>query len=106
MNQTIDLLSNHRSIRKFTDEPVDPDLFSRLVKAAQASASSSFLQGVTIIRVTDPGKRVALRDVAGGQAYVETEPEFLVFCADLSRPMRCCRQHGGCLLYTSDAADD
>ncbi|GIS11340.1 MAG: hypothetical protein CM15mP115_04910 [Alphaproteobacteria bacterium] len=43
---------------------------------------------MTIIRVTDPGKRVALRDVAGGQAYVETAPEFLVFCADLSRPMR------------------
>ncbi|MEC7587984.1 MAG: oxygen-insensitive NADPH nitroreductase, partial [Pseudomonadota bacterium] len=95
MNQTIDLLTSHRSIRKFTDEPVDPDLFSRLVEAAQASASSSFLQGVTIIRVTDPGKRVALRDVAGGQAYVEMAPEFLVFCADLSRPMRCCRQHGG-----------
>ena len=95
MNQTIDLLTSHRSIRKFTDEPVDPDLFTRLVEAAQASASSSFLQGVTIIRVTDPGKRVALRDVAGGQAYVETAPEFLVFCADLSRPMRCCRQHGG-----------
>ena len=95
MNQTIDLLTSHRSIRKFTDEPVDPALFTRLVEAAQASASSSFLQGVTIIRVTDPGKRVALRDVAGGQAYVETAPEFLVFCADLSRPMRCCRQHGG-----------
>ena len=95
MNQTIDLLTSHRSIRKFTDEPVDPDLFTRLVEAAQASASSSFLQGVTIIRVTDPGKRSSLRDVAGGQAYVETAPEFLVFCADLSRPMRCCRQYGG-----------
>ena len=95
MNQTIDLLTSHRSIRKFTDEPVDPALLTRLVEAAQASASSSFLQGVTIIRLTDPGKRVALRDVAGGQAYVETAPEFLVFCADLSRPMRCCRQHGG-----------
>jgi hypothetical protein len=61
MNQTIDLLTSHRSIRKFTDEPVDPALFTRLVEAAQASASSSFLQGVTIIRVTDPGKRAAWR---------------------------------------------
>ena len=39
MNQTIDLLTSHRSIRKFTDEPVDPDLFTGLVEAAQASAS-------------------------------------------------------------------
>ena len=74
MNQTIDLLTSHRSIRKFTDEPVDPSLFIGLVEAAQASASSSFLQGVTIIRVNDPGKRVALRDIAGGQVYIETAP--------------------------------
>ena len=90
MNQTIDLLTSHRSIRKFTDEPVDSALFKGLVEAAQASASSSFLQGVTIIRVTDPNKRAGLRAAANDQAYVETAPEFLVFCADLSRPMRCC----------------
>ncbi|MEC8642781.1 MAG: nitroreductase family protein, partial [Pseudomonadota bacterium] len=27
--------------------------------------------------------------------YVEEAPEFLVFCADLSRSMRCCEMHGG-----------
>ena len=95
MNPTIDLLTRHRSIRKFTDEPIDPALFTRLVEAGQAAASSSFLQGVTIIRVTDPDKRAALRAAANDQAYVETAPEFLVFCADLSRPMRCCAAQGG-----------
>ena len=95
MNPTIDLLARHRSIRKFTDEVVDPALFTRLIEAGQAAASSSFLQGVTIIRVTDPNKRAGLRAAANDQAYVETAPEFLVFCADLSRPMRCCTAHGG-----------
>ena len=95
MNPTIDLLTRHRSIRKFTDEPIDPALFQRLIEAGQAAASSSFLQGVTIIRVTDPDKRAALRAVANDQAYVEAAAEFLVFCADLSRPMRCCELHGG-----------
>ena len=50
---------------------------------------------MTIIRVTDEGKRQALRGVAGGQRYVEEAPEFLVFCADLSRSMRCCEMNGG-----------
>ncbi len=95
MNPTIELLARHRSIRKFTDEVVDPALFTRLIEAGQAAASSSFLQGVTIIRVTDPNKRAALRAAANDQAYVETAPEFLVFCADLSRSMRCCTAHGG-----------
>jgi nitroreductase len=66
-----------------------------IVCAGQAAASSSFLQGVTIIRVTDPEKRAAFKEITGGQAYVEAAPEFLVFCADLSRPMRCCTEHGG-----------
>ena len=52
MTPTIDLLTRHRSIRKFTDKVVDPALFKRLIEAGQAAASSSFLQGVTIIRVT------------------------------------------------------
>ncbi len=95
MNPTIDLLTRHRSIRKFTNEPIDPDLFIRLIEAGQAAASSSFLQGVTIIRVTDPKKRGALRVLANDQVYVTEAPEFLVFCADLSRPMRCCENHGG-----------
>ncbi|MEC7236427.1 MAG: oxygen-insensitive NADPH nitroreductase [Pseudomonadota bacterium] len=95
MNPTIDLLNSHRSIRRFTGQPVPQDVLTAIITAAQAAASSSFLQGVTIIRVTDSEKRVSLREVAGGQRYVEEAPEFFVFCADLSRSMRCCEQHGG-----------
>ena len=95
MNNTIDLLNSHRSIRRFTGQPVPQDVLTAIITAAQAAASSSFLQGVTIIRVTDSEKRVSLREVAGGQRYVEEAPEFFVFCADLSRSMRCCEQHGG-----------
>ena len=94
-DRTINLLTNHRSIRKFTSAPVDDDLLGQLIMAGQAAASSSFLQGVTIMRVTDREKRAAFKDITGGQAYVEAAPEFLVFCADLSRPMRCCNAHGG-----------
>lgn len=95
MKQTIDVLKEHRSIRKFTGSPIDAALFRKLIEAGQAAASSSFLQGVTIIRVTDPDKRATFKEITGGQAYVEAAPEFLVFCADLSRPMRCCTEHGG-----------
>ena len=47
------------------------------------------------MRVTDREMRAAFREITGDQAYVEEAPEFLVFCADLSRPMRCCAEHGG-----------
>ena len=53
------------------------------------------MQGVTIIRITDHAKRAEFKKITGGQAYVETAPVFLVFCADLSRPMRCCTAYCG-----------
>ena len=95
MNTTIDILMAHKSIRKFTDEPLGNDVLRTIVTAGQAAASSSFLQGVTIIRVTDMVKREKLAAVAGNQAQVISAPEFLVFCADLSRPIKCCETHGG-----------
>ena len=64
MNPTIDILMAHKSIRKFTDKPIGNDVLQTIVKAGQAAASSSFLQGVTIIRVTDANKRKQLAAIA------------------------------------------
>lgn len=93
-NPVIDLLKSHRSIRKFTDQPIDPALFDELVLAGQSAATSSFLQGSTIIRVTRPESRKAMAEYAGNQAWVESAPEFLVFCADLKRAGNYCREYG------------
>ena len=94
MSSVIDLLKSHRSIRKFTQQPIDPELFEELVKAGQAAATSSFLQGSTIIRVTDKGNRKAIAELAGKQSYVESAAEFLVFCADLKRAGNYCVEYG------------
>ncbi|CAN0263551.1 unnamed protein product [Discosporangium mesarthrocarpum] len=94
MSSVIDLLKSHRSIRKFTDQPIDEALFADLISAGQAAATSSFLQGSTIIRVTRPETRAAIAGYAGNQKYVETAAEFLVFCADLKRPGNYCREYG------------
>ncbi len=93
MNPVIDLLMSHRSIRKYTAQPIAPELLEQLVRAGQAAATSSFLQGATIIRVRNPDSRRKLAVFAGNQPYVETAAEFLVFCADLKRPGNACRQY-------------
>ena len=90
MSSVIDLLKSHRSIRKFKPEPIAAELLQSLFEAGQAAATSSFLQGSTIIRVTDPANRSKLAELAGNQKYVETAAEFLVFCADLKRAGNYC----------------
>ena len=45
MNETIELLKSHRSIRKFKNKKIDKNLLNQILSAGQAAASSSFLQG-------------------------------------------------------------
>ncbi|WP_027696742.1 oxygen-insensitive NADPH nitroreductase [Vibrio litoralis] len=85
MNSTIETMLNHRSIRKFTEQPIASEQLESILSAGISASSSSFLQTTSIIRVTDPAKRVALAEFAGGQKYVETAAEFLVFCIDYQR---------------------
>ncbi len=85
MNETIELLLNHRSIRKFKDEPLNDEQINQLVEAAQMASTSSFVQAYTIIGVKDPDKKKKLAEIAGNQQYVAENGHFFVFCADFHR---------------------
>ena len=85
MNSTIETLLGHRSIRRFADTPIDPELLRRIVRAGQAASTSSFCQSVSVIRIRDAELRNQLASLSGGQPYIVSAAEFLVFCADLAR---------------------
>lgn len=85
MNQVIDLLKSHRSIRKFKDKPIEEEKIKSIIEAAQCAPTSSFIQAYTIIRVNDMEVRKEIAQLSGEQFYVEQCPLFLVFCADLNR---------------------
>ena len=93
LNSTIGTLCSHRSIRKYTEQPIEEDTMKNILLAGQAAASSNFFQAVTIIRVKDSKKREALGVLANNQSYVASAAEFLVFCADLDRAIQCCDHH-------------
>ena len=94
MTPTIDLMRSHRSIRKFSDRPVDDETLAGIVAAAQCAATSHFIQACTVIRVRDPEKRAPIAQLAGPQPWVARAPVFLVFCADLTRLETACDMHG------------
>lgn len=94
-NDVVSLLRSHRSIRKFTDEPVSDAMVDEIISAGLSAATSSNLQGVTVIRVRNPETRARIAEVAGGQAYVESAPAFFVWCADLHRSATACESDGG-----------
>ena len=93
MNDTISLLKAHRSIRKFLPKPLPEGMLGQILEAGQSAATSSFLQGATVIRISNPESRKKLAAYAGNQPYVESAAEFLVFCADIRRAGNCCEKY-------------
>lgn len=94
MNEIISLLQNHRSIRKFTNEPVSSEQRDAILAAAQAASTSSNMQAYSVIHLTDDGLKNQLAALAGNQAYVSECPLFLVWCADLHRYAQAAHRHG------------
>ena len=90
MNQVIDLLKNHRSIRKFKQEPISNEKTHAIIEAAGCASTSNFIQAYSVIRVKNPETRKQIAELAGPQPWAETSPLFLVFCADLKRSQSAC----------------
>jgi nitroreductase len=85
MNMVTDAIQRHRSIRSFQETPISSEQLDAIIASGIAASSSSLLQVVSIIRVTDREKRQKLATLAGNQAYVASAAEFLVFCIDYQR---------------------
>lgn len=93
MNTVMQTMLNHASVRQFTEQMVSQENLESLIHCGQAAASSSFIQAVSIIQVTQAEHRRQIAELAGGQAWVIAAPVFLVFCADLQRVNYACVQH-------------
>lgn len=98
MNDVINLLKSHCSIRKFSDRLISQELVEVLIEAGQCAATSSFIQACTVIQVDNPETREKLCSCAAGQPYVKQAPVFLVFCADMKRHQLACDMHNNPML--------
>ena len=94
MNDTIRLLQNHCSIRKFLTTPVERDKLEAILQSGQMASTSSNMQAYSVIGVDDAELRKQLASLCGNQIYVEQCPVFLVWCADLHRLSAVAAMHG------------
>ena len=85
MNQTIQTIQNHVSVRAFTKQPLSEEQVRLLVTAAQAASSASFQQAYSIIGVTDPDLLKKISEEACNNDFIMDGGHFFVFCADVNR---------------------
>ena len=85
LNTALETILNHRSIRRFSAEPLPVDVLDLLVAAAQSAPSTSNLQAFSIVAVEDSGRKARLSKLAANQRHVAEAPLLLMFVADLAR---------------------
>lgn len=84
MNQTIETILNHRSIRKFKAEAITDEQVNTIIKAAQQASTSSNVMAYTIIGISDNALKEELYKVSG-HSHVKNNAHLLIFCGDLHR---------------------
>jgi len=85
MNSTIESILNHRSIRSYTNEPINNDQLDLILKTTQAGPSSINGQQMSVIVVTDQETKDKIAAFAGGQTWISQAPVFLLFVSDFYR---------------------
>lgn len=94
MNEMIQFLKSHRSVREYDPEKdVSAEQVQAVIEAAMAAPNWINGQQVSVIEVRDLEKKAALAEACGGQKWIEEAPVFLVFCLDFYRAKLASEMH-------------
>jgi len=99
LTETIKLMQNHRSIRRYTIDPIPKEHILEIVKAAQGAASSNFVQAYSVVMIDDQNKKEKIAELANNQAHVTECPVLFIFCADMKRLEVACQKNGVSIEY-------
>lgn len=92
LSETINVLQNHRSIRKFKQVEIPREHIHEIVRSGQGAASSQFVQAYSVIVIKNKAKKDLMASLAGNQKQISECPVFLLFCADLKRIEYACKK--------------
>ena len=82
MNQVIRQLHDRKSVRVFTDKPIDEEAVRQILLSAAMAPTAGNQQLYTILRITDPVLKEALSKSCDNQPFIAQAKLVLVFCAD------------------------
>lgn len=90
MNQTIETILNHRSIRKFKSETIEQDTIQTISRCASNGSTLGNMQLFSIIVTTDKAMMQKTAPLHFNQPIATNAPLMMTFCADLHRFNRYC----------------
>ena len=92
MNETINLMKAHTSVRRFTEEQISDKELRVIIDAGRAASSWKNFQSYSIIVVRSKEKKEALFDLVPQEA-IRQSSAFLLFVGDLNRAQKGVHMH-------------
>jgi nitroreductase len=86
-----DTILNHRSIRKYTKDPIPHEILDYILEAGTRAATTGNMQVYSIIVTTEDAIKEKLASCHYNQPMVTGAPVLLTFCADFNRFSKWCR---------------
>ncbi len=89
----IDILKEHRTIRKYTNESVSDVLLNEILNAGVRASTTGNMQVYSIVVTRDQFKKEQLAPCHFNQPMIRKAPVTLTFCADFNRFNLWCKQN-------------
>lgn len=89
---TLDLINNHRSIRRFKPQPIECDKMERILQCGMRASNTGNMQIYSIIVTQQPDNIASLSALHFGQC--SSAAAFLTICVDVNRYHHWCRLRG------------
>jgi nitroreductase len=84
----MDCIMLRRSVRKYTNKPVEWEKVGKLIYAARAAPSSGNVQNWRFIIVNDDGLKQSIGDACSGQVWVANAPVIIAVVADVKKAVQ------------------
>ncbi|MCQ2299368.1 MAG: nitroreductase family protein [Bacteroidales bacterium] len=89
---TIELLKNHRSIRKYQDRPIPQEVMDRIIECGGRASNTGNMQLYSVVVTQEAEKKAELAKLHYGQGA--TCAAYLTICVDVNRYHHWTRQRG------------
>ncbi|WP_430810352.1 MULTISPECIES: NADPH-dependent oxidoreductase [unclassified Carboxylicivirga] len=86
----IDLLKNHRTIRKYTDQKVDEAVLNEVLEAGVRASTTGNMQVYSMVVTQDDTIKTKLAPCHFNQPMITQAPVVITFCADFNRFKKWC----------------
>jgi nitroreductase len=98
-NNNIKTLLERRTIRKYSNKPIDEDTLNVLLNAGIRASNCGNMQAYSIVVTKDEDRKKELCKFHFGQEMVVKAPVVITVCADLNRFHKWCLQRGTTVEY-------